>query len=84
MKNKYDFLKKIYKDFVIIFESDGKWKSISWDKILIDDVKKGDINYIVVDNDFNIKEYRVDNNQYHKYLIRAFLENCLERLLDEG
>ena len=35
MKNKYIFFKRLYKDYVIIFEIKGKYKSLNIDNELI-------------------------------------------------
>lgn len=54
MENKYYFFKKMYKDYVVILESKGKYKSFGYDKELIKYIKNKDINYVIVDNDFKV------------------------------
>lgn len=34
MENKYYFFKRMYKDYVVILESNGKYKSFGYDKEL--------------------------------------------------
>ena len=46
MENKYYFFKKMYKDYVVILESKGKYKSFGYDKELIKYIKNKDINYV--------------------------------------
>ena len=48
MKNKYIFFKRLYKDYVIIFEVKGKYKSLKWDKELIKYINNGDLSYVIV------------------------------------
>ena len=43
MENKYYFFKKMYKDYVVILESKGKYKSFGYDKELIKYIKNKDI-----------------------------------------
>ena len=54
MKNKYYFLKKVYKEYVVIMEIKGKYKSYGHDKELIKYIKNKDINYVIVDSDFKV------------------------------
>lgn len=77
MKNKYSFFKKLYKDYVIIFDYDGIKKTMGFDKYLLKYVKNDDLNYIVVYNDFTIEKKICRVNNYYKYLILEFLENII-------
>ncbi len=77
MKNKYSFFKKLYKDYVIIFDYDGIKKTMGFDKYLLKYVKNNDLNYIVVYNDFTIEKKICRVNNYYKYLILEFLENII-------
>ena len=68
MENKYYFFKKMYKDYVVILESKGKYKSFGYDKELIKYIKNKDINYVIVDNDFKVNVVQVNHiNNYNRY-----------------
>ncbi len=75
MKNKYYFFKKMYKEYVVIIESKGKYKSFGYDKELIKYIKNKDINYVIIDNTFNVSVVQVNNNNYKKYLIMNWIKN---------
>ena len=78
MKNKYYFFKKMYKDYVVILESKGKYKSFGYDKELINYIKNKDINHVIVDNDFKVSVVHVKGvNNYYKYLILNFIAKYL-------
>ena len=69
MENKYYFFKKMYKDYVVILESKGKYKSFGYDKELIKYIKNKDINYVIVDNDFKVSVVQVNHiNNYNRFL----------------
>lgn len=74
MKNKYYFFKKMYKEYVVILESNGKYKSFGYDKELIKYIKNKDINYVIIDNTFNVSVVEVNNNNYKKYLIMNWIK----------
>lgn len=76
MKNKYYFLKKVYKEYVVIMEIKGKYKSYGHDKKLIKYIKNNDINYVIVDSDFKVSVVQVKHiNNYKKYLIMNWIKN---------
>ena len=75
MENKYYFFKKMYKDYVVIIESNGKYKSFGYDKELIKYIKNKDINHVIIDNDFKVSVVQVNNNNYKKYLIMNWIKN---------
>ena len=77
MKNKYEFFKKIYKDYVIVFDYNGERKTMGFDKKLLKYIKNGDINYIVIYNDFTIGKKICRENNYYRYLIMDFLEDLI-------
>lgn len=52
--NKYIFFKSIYKDYIIIFEKNNNLKTYGFDKNLIKYKNNNDINYIIIDNNFNV------------------------------
>ena len=65
----------MYKDYVVILESNGKYKSFGYDKELIKYIKNKDINYVIIDNTFNVSVVQVNNNNYKKYLIMNWIKN---------
>ncbi len=76
MKNKYYFFKKMYKEYVVIIEIKGKYKSFGYDKELIKYIKNKDINYVIVDSDFKVSVVQVNHiNNYKKYLIMNWIKN---------
>lgn len=76
MKNKYYFLKKVYKEYVVIIEIKGKYKSYGHDKELIKYIRNKDINYVIVDSDFKVSVVQVNHiNNYKKYLIMNWIKN---------
>lgn len=77
MKNKYVFFKRIYKEYVIVFDYQGKRKSIGNDKELMRYIRNNDINYIIVYNDFTIRKVTRKNNHYNKYLMQVFIEKLM-------
>lgn len=80
MENKYYFFKKMYKDYVVILESKGKYKSFGYDKELIKYIKNKDINYVIVDNDFKVSVVQVNNiNNYNRYLIINFMKIIFQK-----
>ncbi len=80
MENKYYFFKKMYKDYVVILESKGKYKSFGYDKELIKYIKNKDINYVIVDNDFKVRVVQVNHiNNYNRYLIINFMKIIFQK-----
>lgn len=76
MKNKYYFFKKVYKEYVVIMEIKGKYKSYGHDKELIKYIRNKDINYVIVDSDFKVSVVQVNHiNNYKKYLIMNWIKN---------
>lgn len=75
MKNKYQFFKRIYKDYVIVFDNNI---SYGIDKDLVEYIKCKDINYVIVDRECNIKVIECSNNNYYKYVIRESVIKILE------
>lgn len=76
MKNKYYFFKRMYREYVVIMEIKGKYKSYGHDKELIKYIKNKDINYVIVDGDFKVSVVQVNHiNNYKKYLIMNWIKN---------
>ena len=79
MENKYYFFKKMYKDYVVILESKGKYKSFGYDKELIKYIKNKDINHVIIDSDFKVSVVQVKGvNNYNRYLIKSFAKYIIE------
>lgn len=75
--NKYLFFKSIYKDYIIIFEKNNNLKTYGFDKNLIKYKNNNDINYIIIDNNFNVTFYKSKLNNYYKYYIIEYLFTML-------
>lgn len=74
MKNKYYFFKKMYKEYVVIIEIKGKYKSYGHDKELIKYIKNEDINHVIIDSDFKVSVVQVKGiNYYMRYLIKNWI-----------
>ncbi len=81
MKNRYYFFKKLFKEYVIVFEKNKKYVSLGIDNILIKYLNDS-INYIVINNDNKIDVYEFNKNNYRLYVYKVFLNNLLERYLE--
>ena len=58
----------MYKDYVVILESNGKYKSFGYDKELIKYIKNKDINHVIIDSDFKVSVVQVKGvNIYKRY-----------------
>lgn len=77
MKNKYYFFKKLFKEYVIVFEVNNKYKSYGIDKVMMKYLRDGSVNYIIVFHDFKIKKYEVSNNNYYKLLLDVMVFNVI-------
>ena len=75
--NKYLFFKSIYKDYIIIFEKNNNLKTYGFDKNLIKYKNNNNINYIIIDNNFNVTFYKSTLNNYYKYYIIEYLFTIL-------
>lgn len=73
MKNKYYFYKRLYKDYIIVFNYPNKYKSMGIDANLIKYIGNKDVNYVVIYNDYNVKIVKRKTNNYKKYLIKEYL-----------
>lgn len=73
MKNKYYFYKKLYKDYIIVFNYPNKYKSLGIDANLIKYIGNKDVNYVVIYNDYNVRIVKRKTNNYKKYLIKEYL-----------
>lgn len=73
MKNKYYFYKRLYKDYIIVFNYPNKYKSMGIDANLIKYIGNKDVNYVVIYNDYNVRIVKRKTNNYKKYLIKEYL-----------
>lgn len=73
MKNKYYFYKRLYKDYIIVFNYPNKYKSLGIDANLIKYIGNKDVNYVVIYNDYNVRIVKRKTNNYKKYLIKEYL-----------
>lgn len=80
MKNRYEFFKKLYPEYVIAFENKNKLKSLGIDKYLLEYIKNKDINYIIVNQENNIEIHSVLSNCYKIYVLKLSLKNLLNQL----
>ena len=88
MKNKYMFIKRLYKGYLILFKRNGKYRTYGIDNMLLKYFKKGNISYVIVDEDFNVSVVDAENNNYYKYLLleffRKIINNMTKKALREG
>ena len=74
MKNRYIFFKRLFKEYVIVFDIDNKYKSLGIDKALIKYIGNNDLNYIIIDNKNNVEVKKQVKNNYKKYVIKEFFK----------
>lgn len=86
MKNRFDFIKKIYSEYIILIIKNNKYYVFSYDKkicdyfdININNIDKFNINYLILDNlnIIYIKEFK--DNKYNLYLLRYFIISLINR-----
>ena len=75
--NRYKFLKKYYSHFCIVFLDKV---NIGIDSIIVnnEDLKIGDISYIIIDNLNIVKIFKADNNKYEKYFYYYGIKKILK------
>ena len=66
-----------YKLKSYIFEKNNNLKTYGFDKNLIKYKNNNDINYIIIDNNFNVTFYKSKLNNYYKYYIMEYLFTIL-------
>ena len=86
MKEKYEVIKKLYPNYLILFKVKDKYKSINIDKDIIDYFKLKNLKYvnkIILNNlDVEVRE-DYDNNLYNIYYIKIKLIKYLKGLYYE-
>lgn len=86
MKNRYDFTKNLYNNYLILIKKKDKYYSFDKDKRLLEYIgfnnklyllKKYSINFIVLDDleILCITNYNVNN--YYKYLYISYIKDIL-------
>lgn len=69
--NRYNFIKKMYPDYLILLVSKNNYTSFYLDKLIysyyLDKVFKLNINYIILDGLDIIKKVKFTNNKYYYY-----------------
>lgn len=86
MKERYLIAKDMFKDYLILIESKGIYKTLSEDLLILNSFKNLDsINILTVNNKCKIVDLKDcgENNRYYEYLIKAKLVQLLE-ILKEG
>lgn len=78
MKNRYIFFKRLYKDYVIVFVEKDRYISFGIDKYLLEFINNKDLNYIIVDNDNDIKVKKFKVNKYREYVYKIFLFHLID------
>ncbi len=77
MKNKYDFLKTIYKNKLVVFKKKNNIKSFGIDQMILyylkietkEDLKKVNFDFILFDN-FDIIDMKIEgSNKYNNYVL---------------
>lgn len=88
--NRYVFLKKHHKRYLIIIKKKEKYYSFSYDKDILKLIKFNNsfklldiyqISYKIIDNLEIIRSKNFDNNNYKKYLYIVKTRKILHRLL---
>lgn len=87
--NRYIFIKRIYKDSLIIFIKNNKYYCIKEDKDIfkicknnISEVRKNKINYLIIDNLVVIESHFYKDNNYNKYKMLIIVMKVLEMVYD--
>ena len=85
---RYKFIKKIYKDYIVLITKKNKIITYSKDKELLmylninrlEELKNYTINYIIVDKNNEVfYEYKSINNNYNYYLMKYTIINFIKR-----
>ena len=87
MKNRYNELKNLYKDYLIFIKKKDKYKLFSIDKDIYDylkikkpsHLKSYNINYIILDNLDLLEKHEFEYNRYDEYYIKVILINAIKK-----
>lgn len=83
MKERYNVLKHIYPNYLILIIKNNKYYNFDEDKLIFNYLKRklNNINYIILDNLDIIVKKEYENNNYLNYYFKINLINILERRL---
>ena len=83
MKERYNVLKHIYQNYLILLIKNNKYYTFYEDKLIFNYLKRklNNINYIILDNLDIIVKKEYENNNYLNYYFKINLINILERRL---
>ena len=86
MKERYEVIKKLYPNYLILLIKNNKYYTFDEDKLIYTyinrNLNKHEINYIILNNlDIIIKKKEYENNNYLNYYFKVNLINILERRL---
>lgn len=83
MKERYNVLKHIYQNYLILIIKNNKYYTFDEDKLLFNytnkNLNKYEINYIILNNLDIIIKKEYENNNYLYYYTKYKLINLLER-----
>ena len=87
LKIRYKFIKKLYKDYIIIFRKNNynyiynyEFLSLFNDKMsIISKLNKYHINYIILDNMKIVDIIMFKDNKYNSYMKRFLIYNIINR-----
>ena len=85
MKERYELIKKLYPNYLILLIKNNKYYTFDEDKIIFNYINRNlnryEINYIILDNLDIIVKKEYENNNYLNYYFKINLINILERRL---
>ena len=83
MKERYEVIKKLYPNYLILIIKNSKYYTFDEDKLIFNYLKRklNNINYIILDNLDIIVKKEYENNYYLNYYFKVNLINILERRL---
>lgn len=86
MKNRYEFIKKIYKEYIIFILKKNKYYVFNNDEKICKlfninyyNIDNFNINYIVLNNLDISKKVSYDDNKYYEYLIKYILISIVKK-----
>lgn len=83
MKERYEIIKKLYPDYLILFKEKEKIKYMGIDKDIIEYFKLDKLKYVnkIILNNLDIEEINsYDNNLYNIYYIKIKIIKCMKGL----
>ena len=89
MRNRYNIIKSIYEDYLILIKKGNHYLTLDIDKLIMDklnikkiiNLKQKHINYLILDNLQIIEKQEYQNNKYNEYYLKIRFINFIERLL---